>query len=595
ARATHELLRVIAIIPARGGSKRVPRKNIRLLAGKPLIYYTIREAKKSGLIGRLIVSTDDKEIKGVCKGLGVEVIIRPEELARDSTPMIPVLQHVISALKGSEAYECDIVVVLQPTSPLRRAEDIDNTIKKLLETGADSAETFCEVTEHPATMFSLDRAGNAKPIDRENYTKRSQELPMLYKENGAVYAVKTETLMKENRLYGRNHKAVIMPKERSLDIDDMTDFKLVELIMTEQTSKEADKMSAKAETTIRIGNRLIGHNQPCFIVAEAGVNHNGSIELAKRLIDGAKEAGADAVKFQTWVTGEIVTRYSKKAAYQEENWDESDSFFESIKKIELPHKAFGELSEYAKKAGIIFLSTPDDIISLDYLVGIGMPAIKIGSGGITDIRLLKRISEKNLPMILSTGMSTMEEVKDAVNILKSKGNDKLIILHCTSNYPARTEDVNLRAMKTLQESFNTLVGYSDHTQDIATPIAAVAMGACLVEKHFTLDKNLPGPDHKASLDPKDFGGMVNNIRRTEVILGYPEKKPVEREYEIIRVIRRSIVANNDTPKGTKLMDELLAFKLPGTGLPPKDITKVIGRKTKRLIRKDEQIKLEDLE
>ncbi|OIO62206.1 N-acetylneuraminate synthase [Candidatus Woesearchaeota archaeon CG10_big_fil_rev_8_21_14_0_10_47_5] len=354
-------------------------------------------------------------------------------------------------------------------------------------------------------------------------------------------------------------------------------------------------MSAKAETTIRIGNRLIGHNQPCFIVAEAGVNHNGSIELAKRLIDGAKEAGADAVKFQTWVTGEIVTRYSKKAAYQEENWDESDSFFESIKKIELPHKAFGELSEYAKKAGIIFLSTPDDIISLDYLVGIGMPAIKIGSGGITDIRLLKRISEKNLPMILSTGMSTMEEVKDAVNILKSKGNDKLIILHCTSNYPARTEDVNLRAMKTLQESFNTLVGYSDHTQDIATPIAAVAMGACLVEKHFTLDKNLPGPDHKASLDPKDFGGMVNNIRRTEVILGYPEKKPVEREYEIIRVIRRSIVANNDTPKGTKLMDELLAFKLPGTGLPPKDITKVIGRKTKRLIRKDEQIKLEDLE
>lgn len=343
--------------------------------------------------------------------------------------------------------------------------------------------------------------------------------------------------------------------------------------------------------TIKIADKIIGENQPCFIIAEAGVNHNGDIEKAKKLIDVAKESGADAVKFQTWITEEIMTKNAKKAEYQKSNGD-LESFYDSIKKLELTHEEFKELSEYAKKKDIIFLSTPDDEKSLDFLTNIGMPAIKVGSAAITDVRLIKKIAEKNLPVILSTGMSTMEEVKDAVDIIK---NENLILLHCTSNYPADIESCNLRAMKTLQSNFKTLVGYSDHTLDIATPITAVARGAVVIEKHFTLDKNLPGPDHKTSLNSEELKKMVENIRRTEIILGSDKKEPHKNEIEMRKIIRRSIVAKEDIPVGTEIKEELLTFKIPGTGLPPNHIHKIIGLKSKYNIKRDEQIKVEDLE
>jgi len=345
---------------------------------------------------------------------------------------------------------------------------------------------------------------------------------------------------------------------------------------------------------IKIADKFIEEDQPCFIIAEAGVNHNGDIKLAKKLIDVAAKAGADAVKFQTWVTEDIMTKNSKKVEYQKKADWSSISLYDSIKKLELTNKNFRELYKYAKKKHILFLSTPDDIKSADFLADLGVPAMKLGSGSLTDIRLVKRVAEKNLPVILSTGMSTMNEIRDAVEIVRDVGNDKLILLHCTSNYPAKIESCNLRAMKTLQSSFNTLVGYSDHTPDRATPIAAVAIGAVVLEKHFTIDKNLPGPDHKTSLDPDELKEMVDDIRRTEIILGSEIKKPYEDEEEIRKKMRRSIVAKEDISTGTIITDELLTFKIPGTGLPPKQIHEILGLKAKRNLKKDEQIKVEDL-
>ncbi|MBR9706179.1 N-acetylneuraminate synthase [Candidatus Pacearchaeota archaeon] len=350
---------------------------------------------------------------------------------------------------------------------------------------------------------------------------------------------------------------------------------------------------------IKIANKLVGNDQPCFIIAEAGVNHNGDIEIAKKLIDAAADAAADAVKFQTWITDEIVTKSAEKAGYQKTNWG-ADSFYDNLKNLELSYEAFKELFNYAKSRDIICLSTPDDITSLDYLVDVcDMPAIKIGSGAITDIRLIKKITkksiEKNIPVILSTGMSALDEITFAVNIIKNIGNDKLILLHCTSTYPTNIEDVNLRAMKMLETTFNTYVGYSDHTLDKATPIVAVALGAVVIEKHFTLDRNLPGPDHQASLEPEELTRMVDDIRRSEIILGSDKKEVAKGEEETRRLIRRSIVAKEEIFAGTKIEEDLLTFKIPGTGLSPKQMDKLIGLKAKRNIKKDELIKIEDFE
>lgn len=346
--------------------------------------------------------------------------------------------------------------------------------------------------------------------------------------------------------------------------------------------------------TIKIGNRIIGEGIPCFIIAEAGVNHNGNVGLAKKLIDVAKNANADAVKFQTFKAEEIMIKGTPKAGYQKETTGEGTQY-EMIKKLELTEKDFKELAEYAKQKGIVFLLTPFDEKSTDLLEELNVPAFKIGSGDLTNLPLIEHIARKGKPMIVSTGMSTLEEVRDAVKKIKSMDNDKIILLHCTSNYPTRIEDCNLRAIQTLGKEFGVPVGYSDHTLGITIPIAAVAMDACVIEKHFTLDKNLPGPDHKASLEPSELKEMVKQIRLVEKALGSLEKKPVESEKEIMKVARKSIVARIDIPKGTVVTRDMLAIKRPGTGLNPKYIDKVVGKKAKIDIKKDEMIKIDEVE
>jgi N-acetylneuraminate synthase len=346
---------------------------------------------------------------------------------------------------------------------------------------------------------------------------------------------------------------------------------------------------------INIGSRVVGKGVPCFIIAEAGVNHNGDINLAKKLIDAAVDSGADAVKFQTFTAEELVTVNAPKAGYQMQTTDPSESQFQMIKKLELSKKDHQELNEYARKKGILFLSTPFDEKSVDLLIEIKVPLIKVGSGEITNHPFLRYIAKKRLPIILSTGMSTLEEVGEAVSAIREEGCEDLIVLHCTSNYPARIEDSNLLAMKTMADEFSVSVGYSDHTPGIYVPLAAVALGACVIEKHFTLDKNFPGPDQATSLEPCELKEMVRGIKIVEKALGSAEKVPTKLESEVRNIARRSIVARVAILKGAQITEDMLAFKRPGEGISPKEVGDVLGKTAKKNIFVDEIIKFESLE
>ena len=328
-----------------------------------------------------------------------------------------------------------------------------------------------------------------------------------------------------------------------------------------------------------------------YIIAEAGVNHNGSLELAKNLVDKAKEAGADCVKFQTFIASQIVSKNAVKADYQKKQTAKSESQHEMLKKLELSFDDFIELNNYCKEIGIEFLSTAFDFESIDFLNQLGMQVWKIPSGEITNLPYLIKIAKLNKKVILSTGMSTMREIEDAVNILKDHGASELIILHCTTEYPTPYEDVNLNAMLAIKERFGYEVGYSDHTMGIEVPIAAVALGAKVIEKHFTLDRTMDGPDHKASLEPSELKTMVDAIRNIELSMGTGIKEPADSEKKNIAIARKSIVANQSIIKGDILTETNLTVKRPGEGISPMKWFEIIGTKAIRDFEEDELIEI----
>lgn len=340
---------------------------------------------------------------------------------------------------------------------------------------------------------------------------------------------------------------------------------------------------------IGIANRLVGDGESCFIIAEAGVNHNGEIKLAKKLVALAAKAGANAVKFQAFKTEDVVTRNAEKARYQKITSTAAESQFEMIRKLELTGEDFEILSAYARVKNILFLATPFDRRSVDMLDKLDVPAFKVSSGDITNFPLLRYIAERKKPIILSTGMSTLEDIEQALNVIRKGGVEEIILLHCVSVYPARVKDMNLRALTTLRRTFELPVGLSDHTQSLTVPIAAWALGACIIEKHFTLRKDLPGPDHSASLESQELRNMISAIRELEVAMGDGIKRPTKEEEENKKDVQRSIVAKTNIPKGTIIIEGMLDVKRPGIGIAPKNLDMIIGRKTKEAIERDELI------
>lgn len=346
---------------------------------------------------------------------------------------------------------------------------------------------------------------------------------------------------------------------------------------------------------IPIGDKILGDSSPVFIIAEAGVNHNGDLDMARRLVEEAASCGADCIKFQTFKAERVVTADAPKAKYQLGTTNAAESQLDMLRKIELKPEHHRELKQYAENQGLVFLSTPYNFEDIDLLEHLGVQAHKIASGQIVELPFLRKISQTGKPIFLSTGMATMAEIDSALRTIREEGNDRVILLQCTTNYPSRIEDANLRVIQTFKSAFGCLAGYSDHTLGDESAIASIALGARAIEKHFTLDKTLPGPDHSSSMTPEEMKTLVMKIRKTETALGKGQKEPAKIEKENLIGMRRSIVASRDIRKGETITPERITFKRPATGLSPQFYDMILGKKAAKDISFDELLHMDMIE
>lgn len=346
---------------------------------------------------------------------------------------------------------------------------------------------------------------------------------------------------------------------------------------------DSQKMSI---SKIEIEQRSVGNGEPCFIIAEAGVNHNGDVDIALELVRKASEIGVDCIKFQTFKAASVITKGAPKAQYQIEVTNPNESQFEMLKKLELKHEDYLKILEECKKRKIIFLSTPYNEDDADFLNNLGVGAFKIASGQIVEHSFLEYVAKFGKPMILSTGMSTLAEVYEAVATIRNTGNQQIVVLQCTTNYPSRNEDANILAMKSMGLSLDVIIGYSDHIEENYACYASVSLGAKVIEKHFTLDRSMEGPDHKASLNVLQFQTLVEGVRKTEISLGKPVKTPSASEIRNIAGMRRSIVLKEGLKEGEILKEENMVFKRPATGISPVRKKDLIGKKAVTSIESD---------
>jgi len=345
---------------------------------------------------------------------------------------------------------------------------------------------------------------------------------------------------------------------------------------------------------ISIERFQIGDTQPVFIIAEVGVNHNGDLELAKKLIREAARCGADCVKFQTFKAERVVLSSAPKAHYQLKTTSADESQLEMLKSLEMSMDAYTEIIKCCEEEGVLFISTPYNVEDVDFLDELGVSAFKLASIHVAEPWFARYVANKNKPIILSTGMATLSEVDSTVRAIKETGNNNLVLLQCTTNYPSNIEDSNLRSMKTMQDAFNVVTGYSDHTDDDTACIVSVALGAKVIEKHFTLDKSLPGPDQTTSANPVEFSRLVKNIRNAELSLGSSVKEPCEIEKINEKGMRRSIVAKCSIGIGVEITDDMIALKRPSSGISPMYLDEIIGRKTLNAISQDDLIRWSDI-
>lgn len=556
----HPALSILALIPARGGSRRVPGKNLAVVGGRPLIAWTIEAARHARSITRVVVDTDSPAIAEVARQWGAEVpYLRPPELATDEATSLDVVRQALDRL-AAEGFEPQWVCLLQPTSPLRRAHDIEAAVALALNGGADAVVS---VTPRPMPAAWHRRLG-----DRGQLQQPAAGDDATHVLNGAIYLARSDVLRTQGTWYTPRTLGYVMPVERSLDIDTPWDMRLARGVMRAEESCPV----------LRVGDRMIGPGQPCYVIAEAGVNHNGDLATAKSLIDAAAAAGADAVKFQTFRADAVAAAATPKAAYQKHATDAEESQQAMLRRLELSPDAHVALIARCRERGIMFLSTPFDEASVDLLVSLGVMAIKVPSGEVTNRLLLEHVAATGLPVILSTGMSDLYEVAAAVEVLRHGRCPELAVLHCVSAYPAAAGDANLRAIATLRDALQLPVGWSDHTTGTDVAVAAVAMGACIIEKHLTLDRSMPGPDHAASLEPAEFTQVVGGIRTVESAMGHGVKRPTPDELAMRDVARRSLVAATDIPAGTLVDRSMVTALRPGTGISPMALASVLGRR-----------------
>jgi len=582
-------MRFLVIVPARGGSKGLPGKNLCELAGISLVGRAIRVAREAlgNLLHdvRILVDTDCESIAAEGRRHGAWVpFLRPAELADDATPTIDNVLHAIARIR-SMGWPPEWVILLQPTSPLRSASDVRECVELALKTGASVVSV--SANDHPAeqTLRLADDGAIHWAWPDARPEARRQALPVGYRPNGAVYVTTASALQEHASFVVENvTRAHVMPPPRSIDVDTQADLDLAAARLTARV----------AASPLAIGGHTIGQGQRCFVIAEAGVNHDGDVARAHRLVDVAADGGADAVKFQTFEPDKLVSSHAAMAEYQVANTGTRESQAALLRKLVLPRSAYAELEQHARERGLVFMSTPFDETSADFLEELGVPAFKIGSGELTNHRLLSHVARKGKPVLLSTGMADLVEVLDALEVLRASGCSEVGVFHCVTSYPARPEDANLRALETLTAALHVPVGWSDHTEGIAVALAAVARGAVMVEKHVTTDRSLPGPDHKASLSPDEFNAMVRAIREVECSLGDGRKVPRAVELPLIVAARRSVHVARELPQGHMLASADLVVLRPGDGISAARLPALIGRTLARPVSSGHKLKEDDL-
>lgn len=565
-------VKILVLVPARAGSKGLPGKNLRRVGGVSLVGHAVRAGKRflslTGLAGTVLVDTDSEEIakEGLLWG-AIAPFLRPPELATDTTPLVDTVLFAVGRL-GKHHGTYDVVVLLQPTSPLREVEDIVDCWKAY-DPDVGSVVSIAPVEHLPEYLLRRSDRGVVtwawEDIERPSLR---QQLAPSFRPSGAVY-ISSVASLRENHSFviPGITRGVPMPRERAIEIAEPVDLAI------------ADELCLSASVPpVRMGHRYVGPRFPTYVIADAGVNHQGDPALAHRLIDIAANAGADAVKLQTFDPTHVISSKTQMTAHQTETRGPAGTQAERIAGLALSHAVHRELRDHARDRGIQFLSSPFDEASAEFLSDLGVPAFNVASFELTNHPFLESLATRGLPLLVSTGMANLVEVDSALQVISRAGGPPVALLHCVTSHPSAPEDSNLRAMETLRAAFRVPTGFSDHTHGIHVSLAAVALGASIIEKRFTVDRSLPGPDHETSLEPDDLSSLVRSIRDIESAFGDGLKEAHPRELPLIAAARRSLHAARDLPAGHVLVAADLVALRPGTGISPIRLAALVGRR-----------------
>lgn len=579
------MMKVLGVILARAGSKGLPGKCMRELSGKPVVAYTFEHAGASERLSAVVFTTDCTPAKKLAETLDVEVIDRPAELATDLATVDDAARHAVSVWEKKHGDRIEAVALLYGNIPVRPAGLIDRAIEHLETTGADSVRSVAPVTkQHPDWIHRLN--GDRMIQFRPNSIYRRQDLEPLYYHDGAIAVVTRaalflalETPDDHQAFLGQDRRAIVGQPEETVDIDGPVDLAVAEGILR---SREKNGVNI----TVDIGERTVGAGQRTLMIAEAGVNHNGDPDAALRMVDVAADAGADAVKFQMFCASELTTPEAVSAQYQMKN-GVATSQRELLSSLELDEAAFAQIRARCVQRGIMFLATPFGPKEVQRLVAIGVAAIKLASTDLVNVVLLEAAAKTNLPLILSTGASTEQEIASARRYLAKLGAaDRTIFLHCISSYPTPIAALNLRAIATMGRALALPIGLSDHTTWVHAGAIAVAAGACVIEKHFTLSRSASGPDHAMSLIPSELAEYVEQVRLAERAMGDGAMGLQSIENEVRRIARKSVVAATNIPAGATIEASMLTLKRPGTGVVPSLLADMVGKRAAADIPRD---------
>jgi len=603
-------MRVLGIILARAGSKGLPDKCVRILRGRAVIEYTIDHARSSKSVNAVVLSTDSEPAKELARRRGIEVIDRPAELADDAATVDDAARHAVAVWESRNETRVDAVVLLYGNIPVRAEGLIDRAVDHLIRARADSVRSVARVTkQHPDWIHRLE--GDRLIQFRPNSIYRRQDLEPLYYHDGAAVVVMRDALFRaletpdnHQAFWGKDRRAIVQEPDAAVDIDGPVDFHLAEALLRARDETAVIRAATARERTasqppgreiaekrpiqaagcdavgsrgITIKGRTIGEGSPVFIIAEAGVNHDGSLNKALQLVDAAADAGADAVKFQMFRAADLVSAQAPTASYQRENTGEK-SQRELLQRLELSADTFAVIRKHCDQRSILFLATPFGECEVDQLVRLGVGAIKIASTDLNNEPLLARAAETGLPILLSTGASSIPEVKEAVSLLSRCGaSDRLLLFHCISRYPTPDDEIHLKAIPLLRGRFTLPVGLSDHTTSPLIGGLAIAAGACMLEKHITLNGKSTGPDHAMSLNPGEFAEYVRFARLADGAMGLGDFSRSAEELAVRDAARKSIVAAVDIPAGSVLRAEWIALRRPGLGLSSAKLPEILGK------------------